>query len=193
MILGGARSGKSGFARSLAARSGGKVCFIATAEAKDAEMRERIERHRKERPKEWDLIEMAGGTRLERFPSGCQVILLDCLTVYLSNLILESGLDRWEEENLLTMREVARKAKEVVERILLLVDDLRRRAGVLIVVSNEVGMGVVPSFRLGRLFRDLAGQLNQRLANEADEVYLVVAGLPLPLKGSEAQNHRGIS
>lgn len=183
LIIGGARSGKSAFAQSLAAGAGGEVCFIATAEAKDAEMRHRIRRHRLSRPEEWETLELQGGTRLGRFPADDRVVIFDCLTVYLSNLMAVHGLDRLGEgEDLAPENEVERKAERVAEEALSMLGELRRRSRVLIVVSNEVGMGLVPPFRLGRLFRDLAGRINQKLAEEADEVYLVAAGLPLCLK-----------
>ncbi|MDI7252629.1 bifunctional adenosylcobinamide kinase/adenosylcobinamide-phosphate guanylyltransferase [Candidatus Solincola sp.] len=192
LVIGGARSGKSAFAHSLAAGAGGEVCFIATAEAKDAEMRERIRRHRLSRPKEWETLELQGGIRLERFPADDRVVIFDCLTVYLSNLMAAHGLDRLGEgEGLVPENKVEREAERVVEEALSMLDELRHRCRELIVVSNEVGMGLVPPFRLGRLFRDLAGRINQKLAEEADEVYLVAAGLPLCLKGGSGNGNAG--
>lgn len=183
LVLGGARSGKSGFAQRLAAEMGGDVSFVATAEAGDGEMEERILRHRRDRPRDWETLELADGVRLELRPREGRVVLLDCFTVYLSNLMAAHGLD-WpvEEEDAMPGEEVERRSREVEEEALLLVDGLREGARALIVVSNEVGMGVVPPYRLGRIFRDTAGRLNQRLAERAGEVYLVAAGLPLRLK-----------
>jgi len=183
LVLGGVRSGKSTFAQELASGMGGEVCFLATAEAGDGEMEERIRRHRGDRPVNWKTLELAGGVRLESRPGGGHLVLMDCFTVYLSNLMALRGLD-WppEEEDLMPEGEVARRSREVEGEALALVDSLRGEARALIVVSNEVGMGVVPPYRLGRIFRDLAGRLNQRLAERADEVYLVAAGLPLRLK-----------
>ncbi len=183
LVLGGARSGKSAFAQGLAGGMGHEVCFLATAEAGDGEMEERIRRHRRERPAGWETVELAGGVRLEERPGGGRLVLMDCFTVYLANLMALHGLD-WpvEEEGLMPAEEVDRRSQEVEREALSLVDELRELAPALVVVSNEVGMGVVPPFRLGRIFRDLAGRLNRRLAERADEVYLVVAGLPLRLK-----------
>lgn len=183
LVLGGARSGKSGFAQGLAAEAGGEVCFLATAEAGDGEMEERIRRHRRDRPESWETLELTDGVHLGARPRKGRVVLMDCFTIYLSNLMAAHGLD-WpvEEENRMPGVEVERREREVEERALSLVDALREDARILIVVSNEVGMGVVPPYRLGRIFRDLAGRLNQRLAERADEVYLVAAGLPLRLK-----------
>lgn len=183
LVIGGACSGKSAFAQSLAEQAGGEVCFLATAEGGDAEMRRRIHRHRSSRPREWKTLEMEGGRRLERLPARGGVVLLDCLTVYLSNLMAAQGLDgSAESRGSIPEEELERAEEEVVEEAFSLVEELRRRSRLLIVVSNEVGMGLVPPFPSGRLFRDLAGRLHRRLAEVADEVYLVVAGLPLCLK-----------
>ncbi len=183
LVLGGARSGKSAFAQRLAAASGSMVCFLATAEAGDAEMEKRIRRHREARPEEWVTLELGGGTELRELPPRGALVLMDCFTVYLSNLMARRGLD-WppEEEERMDEEEVLRRMEEVEGEALELVERLREAASGLVLVSNEVGMGVVPPYRLGRVFRDLAGRLNQRLAERADEVYLVVAGLPLRLK-----------
>lgn len=197
LVLGGARSGKSAFAQSLAERAGGGVCFVATAEDGDEEMRRRIRRHRANRPKEWETVELEGGIRLGKPPTPGRVVLLDCLTLYLSNLMAVRGLDRTDESGAsIPEEELERREREVVEEALSLVERLRRRSRLLIVVSNEVGMGLVPPFPSGRLFRDLAGRLHQRLAEEAEEVYLVVAGLPLCLKDGEnplsGERHGGL-
>ena len=183
LVLGGARSGKSSFAQGLAAASRRRVCFLATAEAGDAEMEGRIKRHREARPEHWATLELAGGTELRALPDAEDLVLMDCFTVYLSNLMARAGLD-WpaEEEDLMPEEEVMRRMEEVEREALELVDRVRAASSGLIVVSNEVGMGVVPPYRLGRVFRDLAGRMNQRLAQRADEVYAVTAGLPLRLK-----------
>ncbi len=184
LVIGGARSGKSSFAQGLASGSGRKVCFVATAEARDGEMDERIHHHRRARPADWLTLELEGGTALGAFPEKVELALLDCFTVYLSNLMAARGLD-WpvEEEDLMPEEEVLRRMEECEDEALEMTRRLRDAADTLIVVSNEVGMGVVPPYRLGRIFRDLAGRLNQGLAERADEVYMVVAGLPICIKG----------
>ena len=186
LVIGGARSGKSSFAQGLASESGRKVCFVATAEARDGEMDERIHHHRQARPADWCTLELEGGMVLGDLPEKVELALLDCFTVYLSNLMAASGLD-WpvEEEDLMPEDEVLRHMGDCESEALEITDRLRDAADALIVVSNEVGTGVVPPYRLGRIFRDLAGRLNQRLAERADQVFLVVAGLPVCIKGGE--------
>ncbi len=176
LVLGGARSGKSRFAQDLALERGGeRVVFVATAEAGDAEMVERIDRHRRERPAGWRTLE-APRAVAEALPAqveDAQVVLLDCLTVLISNLVLEAEEDPF--------------APEVEARIVAEIEAIAGIAeafpGTFVAVSNEAGMGVVPPYPLGRAFRDLQGRANQILAQRADAVYLLVAGVPLQLKG----------
>jgi len=172
LIIGGARSGKSRYARDLALAlsegQGGRVAFIATARAGDREMQERIEEHRKARPAKWQTFEepMEVSPLLSRIGDDWSVILIECLTLFISNLLLGKV---GEEDVLEEVRKLIAVAKKVSAQV--------------IIVSNEVGMGVVPPTRLGRAFRDLAGRANQLVAQEADEVLALWAGIPLPLKG----------
>lgn len=167
LILGGAASGKSHFAERLAIDSGISVTYVATAEAKDAEMRERIDRHRYSRPKHWRTIEVPLDVAaiLQKPPKG--VILLDCATVWLSNQFLRS------ETGLVTEK----------DRLL---EALNTCSVPVIVVSNEVGTGIVPTNSVARSFREAQGRLNIDLAAIAELVVLVVAGLPQVLKGEFA-------
>lgn len=167
-VTGGARSGKSRFALELARNLGGNsVTFVATAQALDAEMRERIGRHRLERPPAWETLEAprdpAGALRAAR----SKVVLLDCLSLLVSNLLLDAPPDA---------EAVALGAVDA------LLEAHRERSGHLIVVSNEVGSGVVPPYPLGRAFRDALGRANQRVAGESTAAHLLVSGLPLRLK-----------
>jgi adenosylcobinamide kinase/adenosylcobinamide-phosphate guanylyltransferase len=169
-ITGGARSGKSKLALQLAERAGGKVAFIATARAEDDEMAERILIHQESRPKEWTTIEepvdVPGAIAKV---ADHDLIIMDCLTLLLSNLMLDnSSLD--EIDGILGKMEDLVKAS-------------RSFKGTVIVVSNEVGMGIVPENELARKFRDLAGRANQIMAKAADEVYLCVSGVPVNIKG----------
>lgn len=174
LILGGARSGKSRYAQLLCADRR-QVLYVATAahDANDAEMSARIERHRRERPAEWQTLEapLAVATAIaEAEPS--TTVLIDCATVWLSNLMWEHrALEIAERQNML-LDEVAKLAAAVREREVIL-------------VSNEVGGGIVPDNQVAREFRDLQGAVNQLFAREAARVVLVVAGLPLVLKDEQ--------
>ena len=166
-VLGGARSGKSSFAQKYAETHYRSRLFLATAQILDEEMAERVRLHKEARGSEWNVLEepFEIHAALHSLPNPGPVILVDCLTVWLSNILLHKGEDRvgFYEENLL-------KA-------------LSLRKGPVILVSNEVGLGIVPENPLGRTFRDLAGRLNQRVASAADHVVFMAAGIPWVLKG----------
>ncbi len=188
LILGGARSGKSTFADRLAASSGRSVAFIATATAGDDEMRERIARHRASRPNGWytleEPLELARAVR--QAADLADVVLLDCLTLWLGNVLLQaSGQgekdDEGEVEFHTTSRLFDERALKEIEALFAVVKSLGLNK-TLIVVTNEVGLGIVPAYPLGRLYRDTLGYINQRLAQAADRVYLMVAGMAVDLK-----------
>lgn len=165
LVLGGARSGKSRHAEALV-RSVKKGCvYIATAQAFDDEMRERIARHRADRPADWTTIEapLDLAETIATLPTG-RPILVDCLTLWLSNTMLaDSDVDAACDT---------------------LLESLRKAAAPVLCVSNEVGLGIVPDNALARRFRDAQGTLNQRVAAQASRVVLMTAGLPLVLKGA---------
>lgn len=168
LILGGARSGKSRYAQQLASTCN-KVTFIATAQPSDDEMRERIERHRQERPAIWSTVETLVDLDLviARHSALSEVLLIDCLSLYAANLMTA---ERSDEE-------------KIQERVNGFCRALKSAESSVIVVSNEVGSGVHPSHPSCRFFRDLLGRINQQVAQEADHVLLMVAGIPLPVKG----------
>jgi adenosylcobinamide kinase / adenosylcobinamide-phosphate guanylyltransferase len=176
LVLGGVRSGKSRYAQALADRSD-RVTFVATAESRDdEEMRRKIERHRAERPSHWMTVEepLDLAHILRSAGADCDVLLIDCLTLFASNLLEANGED-------IALSQV---------HIDGLCAALQSASCAVILVSNEVGSGVVPAYALGRRFRDLAGEINQRVAAIADSVILMVAGLPLALKGSVSEVSR---
>ncbi len=166
-ITGGARSGKSSFAEKLAVELEGKRAYVATAQALDAEMAAKIDKHRRDRSSIWDTYEepLAVADLLRKLSGRYQVVLLDCLTLWLSNVIAHTDGDG-----------------VVQDRVEELVKVLASFDGTCLVVSNEVGLGIVPDNPLARKFRDLAGMLNQRVAQTADEVYFTAAGIPMKIK-----------
>jgi adenosylcobinamide kinase/adenosylcobinamide-phosphate guanylyltransferase len=169
LVLGGVRSGKSRCVQTLAAGIS-PVAFVATARRSDAEMRRKIERHRADRPKEWQTIEepLALDRVLAEEGPNYRIAVVDCLTLYAANL-LEA-----ERGNLIAVEERLQKFYAA----------LRSAPCSVALVSNEVGSGIVPPFPEGRKYRDLLGEINQRVASAADNVLLMVAGLPLVLKGT---------
>lgn len=177
LVLGGSRSGKSRFAQERASElaPGGRVVYVATAVALDDEMAERIRRHRQDRPRCWRTVDapLALAEAVRRHGTDADVLLIDCIALWITNLLLRDGdeaaLGR-EDAVLREVRALAATVRDVPAHTLL--------------VSNEVGQGVVPATPLGRVFRDVAGRANQILAAAADEAYVLWAGLPQRLKGA---------
>lgn len=165
-ILGGAKSGKTGFALKKASLLSGKKAYIATAQALDKEMVERIKRHRAERGVLWDTYEepLKIADVIKGIESRYGAVVIDCLTLWISNLIHAGAKIAFESGGLVAVLQGMRGAAEIY------------------IISNEVGMGIVPANELAREFRDYAGAINQHMAEAADEVYLVTAGIPLRIK-----------
>lgn len=175
-ILGGARGGKSTYAEQLAKQHPGKVLYIATAQALDSEMENRIEKHKRQRPDTWQSLEIpldVGRQVTAHLPEE-GLVLLDCLTMLTANVVLEScgDIDNPEEKP---------ASEAVMKEIDQLLITVKNSACDWIIVSNEVGMGVVPPYPTGRLYRDLLGWANRKVATVADEVFLLVAGMVLPI------------
>lgn len=168
LILGGARSGKSALAERIATETGREVVYIATAQGGDDEMRVRIAHHRSQRPSHWRCVEepVALAAALRDYADDGRCVLVDCLTLWLTNLLADPDDARFEHERV---------------ALLDVLPDLR---GDIVLVSNEVGLGVVPMGALTRRFVDEAGRLHQALARRCDRVLFVAAGLPLALKGT---------
>ena len=174
-VTGGARSGKSALAERLAAEAGGDVLYIATARAFDDEMKDRIAHHRASRPASWRTFEGCYGIADELRAHGGTAIL-DCMTILVTNRMLDKCED-WDAAPLSL-------AQELEDELHAEVDAWREAVGegTFVVVTNELGMGLVPAYRFGRIFRDVAGRLNQHLARVSDEVYFTVSGMPIRLK-----------
>ena len=170
-LLGGARSGKSTFAQELAEQLGSKVLFIATGEALDDEMQTRIKEHKKGRPKNWRTLETPRnvGKTLKEHIGNSEVVIIDCLTLLVSNLLADE-LDYPEAE---------KRVMAEINELITTMDAIRAN---FIIVSNEVGLGLVPDNKLGRIYRDLLGKANQLIAKRANQVYFLAAGIPLKLK-----------
>lgn len=171
-ITGGARSGKSVFAENLALELGAPLCYLATSETLDSEMEERVNLHKERRGQQWHTLEepLDLSRALKESDGRYQAILVDCITLWLSNLLFAYENQEWniEERILADVRQLA--------------ECLREMATPVVLVSNEVGMGIVPENALARLYRDIAGKANQLLAAAADEVHVVISGIPLKLK-----------
>lgn len=165
LIFGGASSGKSRFAEGLITASGRTQSYIATAQAYDAEMVAKIEKHRQDRGENWETHDapLTAPDVLSKIQSE-NAVLIDCMTMWLSNVMLND----WDTSDLVEQMDNA----------------IGDRSGPVVCVSNEVGMGIVPNTSLGRAFRDAQGQLNQQLAAKADLVVFVIAGLPVVIKGT---------
>jgi len=203
LILGGARSGKSRFAQQMAEKLGGKVLFVATGQPLDDEMALRIEEHKRRRPENWRTLEIdiQVSQKLEEQIGDADVVLLDCLTLLVSNIIINEGREsschcepfaschsegEKRPKNLAQgkLREAISEAeKRVIDEIEELIECINKHKGSFIIVSNEVGLGLVPENKLGRLYRDLLGKANQLLAQHANEVYFMASGIPVKIKG----------
>ncbi|MBC3795938.1 bifunctional adenosylcobinamide kinase/adenosylcobinamide-phosphate guanylyltransferase [Acetobacterium tundrae] len=178
-ITGGARSGKSSYAEHLAKELSKPVVYIATAIAFDDGMKDRIAKHQAQRSENWGTIEQYNNFEtLKDNPTfqKTDVVLFDCLTVMTTNNMLDFQVD-YDTCTMDTVSEVEASIKCEVERLLDVCKDKT-----LIMVSNEVGLGLVPSYKLGSYFRDIAGRMNQLVASRADEVYFTVSGIPMKLK-----------
>jgi len=180
LIIGGARSGKSHFAQELALKLGELVLFVATAVAGDEEMQHRIEEHQRARPAAWGTLEVTThvGSQIEQKIGSAQVVIVDCITLLVNNIFTQYGNQTSEQINASLIE------KKLTNEISELIECINRVDASFIIVTNEVGLGLVPANRVSRLYRDLLGKVNQTLAERADEVYLMVAGLLMPIKPS---------
>ena len=177
LVTGGARSGKSSFAEKLAKETNKDVTYVATSQALDEEMTLRIEEHKKRRPRNWKTIEepLNASSVIEKEGKADRVILLDCLALLVANLIFSKGDSTSELIDQAVLNEIKTLAK--------ISKDVQAS---VIIVTNEVGMGIVPEYPLGRAYRDTLGKANQILASEADEVYLLICGIPVNVKQLQA-------
>lgn len=175
LVGGGVRSGKSRFALELALERGERRVFVATAQAFDDEMAERIARHQAERAASFDTVEAPTDlvAALRGLPNEVEVVLVDCLTLWLSNLLIRGNTEAQIDASVVELSELLAQPRFHA-----------------VLVTNEVGMGIVPESRLGRVFRDVAGRAHQRLATVADEIYFAVLGTVLRVRPSPNEVRR---
>jgi adenosylcobinamide kinase/adenosylcobinamide-phosphate guanylyltransferase len=176
LILGGARSGKSSYAQSQADATGKPVTFIATAQALDEEMSTRIQKHRAERPAGWQTLELPSNIASDVGQIKSDVVVLDCITLLVSNLVMQYAKDDLVDETPF-MQAVQKEVEDLIRKI-----HAPAQNQDWFVISNEVGLGLVPPYQMGRVYRDGLGWANQRLAREADQVIFMLAGIPTVIK-----------
>ncbi len=181
LIIGGARSGKSRFAQEIAQKSGEPVIFVATAVAGDEEMRHRIEEHKRARPADWSTLEVTSriGSQISQKIGEARVVIIDCITLLVTNIFSQYSHQTGKRIN------VSLIERELLAEIDELVDCVNRVDASFIIVTNEVGLGLVPANRMGRVYRDSLGKANQVLAKHADKIYLMVAGVPVRVEPAE--------
>lgn len=179
LVTGGARSGKSRYAERRIQEMGSAIAYLATAVPFDAGMRDRIKKHRSDRPAHWTTYEYPTQLHLALDAlKGHDAVLVDCITVMLNNYLFELDAD-WDQ---ISHDEIDRLEARIMVDVSLLVEGLRHFKLSAVIVTNEVGLGIVPENRLARLYRDMAGRINQQLGQLADEVILVVCGQSLKIK-----------
>jgi adenosylcobinamide kinase/adenosylcobinamide-phosphate guanylyltransferase len=186
LILGGARSGKSTFAEALANQLGGDaVLYVATSEIKDDEMNHRVEKHRATRPQAWRTVEAPSdlGEQISQGLKDEKVVLIDCLTLFVSNTLLETTAPKEDAFDPPSADPFDPEIETRLMEEMKVLAKIHRQSDVdTIIVSNEVGLGLVPPYELGRAYRDMLGRANQYLASEADEVHFLVSGIPMKIK-----------
>ncbi|MBF4694780.1 bifunctional adenosylcobinamide kinase/adenosylcobinamide-phosphate guanylyltransferase [Fusibacter ferrireducens] len=180
-VTGGARSGKSTFAEQKVKDFGENIVYVATAVPFDDGMKDRIRKHRESRPSTWTTIE-AFRDFDQHFNQECvklaDGIIFDCVTVMVTNLMMAPKVD-FEMVDMIFVNELEQKIQDEVDRLIATVRKLDLN---IVIVSNEVGLGLVPFYKMGNFFRDIAGRINQKIASEADSVYFTVSGIPMKIK-----------
>ena len=185
---GGARSGKSEFAETLALSKEGQKGYIATGRAYDEEMKHRIHLHQERREKVWNNYEIpyAMSAEIQKVLDECSVVLVDCLTMWTTNLVLQDGEFTSQED-------INNRERFILSEVQAVLDVIRSHRGddekTVIFVTNEIGLGIVPENKLARIFRDIMGRVNRMVAVEADEAYMTVSGMTIDIKALEVSNH----
>ncbi|MEG0180389.1 MAG: bifunctional adenosylcobinamide kinase/adenosylcobinamide-phosphate guanylyltransferase [Terrisporobacter sp.] len=180
LVTGGARSGKSSFAESLCINQNNRTAYIATSVAFDDEMKDRVKKHQESRPQEWKTYEIYKDiySIVETLDKNHGTVLLDCLTLMINNLMFTYGIDI-ETASTDEVNEIEEYIKNQIEKLL---EKVKNTNLYFVIVTNELGMGIVPENKLSRIYRDFVGRANQQIAKTSDEVYLVVSGIPMKVK-----------
>ena len=185
---GGARSGKSEFAETLALSKEGQKGYIATGQAYDEEMKHRIHLHQERRKMIWNNYEIpcAISAEIQKVLDECSVVLVDCLTMWTTNLVLQDGEFTSQED-------INNRERLILSEVQAVLDTIRLYRGndekIVIFVTNEIGLGIVPENQLARIFRDIMGRVNRMVATEADEAYMTISGITIDIKALEVRNH----
>ena len=185
---GGARSGKSEFAETLALSKEGQKGYIATGQAYDEEMKYRIHLHQERRRKVWNNYEIpyAMSAEIQKVLDECSVVLIDCLTMWTTNLVLQDGEFTSQED-------INDRERFILSEVQAVLDAIRAYRGddekTVIFVTNEIGLGIVPENKLARIFRDIMGRVNRMVAAEADEAYMTISGITIDIKALEVNHH----
>ncbi len=183
-VIGGARSGKSTYAEQKAKEYGNKVLYLATAVVTDQAMADRVKKHQEQRPSTWSTIEIYSNfqelANYKEFME-CEAVIIDCITTLIGNFMFDSKIDF----DSCKPEEVNELEKKITLEVLSLIEVCNKNNKKLVIVSNETGMGVVPSYYMGNYFRDMSGRINREIAGKADFMYFVFSGIPIKLK------HRG--
>lgn len=180
LVTGGARSGKSNFAESLCIKQNNRTAYIATSIPFDDEMKNRVKKHQESRPKEWKTYEIYKDiySIVEELDNNHDTVIMDCVTLMVNNLMFTYGI----EVDQATSEELNELEEYIKEQIKKLMEAIKKTNLYFVIVSNEVGMGIVPENKLSRIYADFVGRANQLIAKYSDEVYLVVSGIPMKVK-----------
>ncbi len=181
LVTGGARSGKSNYAESLCKNQNNNTAYIATSIPFDKEMEDRVKKHQDSRPGEWKTYEIYKDIYeiVKDLDKNHKTVILDCVTLLVNNLMFTFDIDIDNS----TQEEVNELENYIKEQVKLLLNEIRKTNLYFVIVTNELGMGVVPGNRLSRIYSDIVGRINQQISKESDEVYFVVSGIPMKIKG----------
>ncbi len=181
LITGGARSGKSTYAEKLAKEAKGDVLYIATSIPFDDEMKARVKKHKERRPDNWYTFEGYKDLKQVFYNEGMHfdTILIDCVTIMVTNLMLDQAGDNFDDIN---NESIDIMESEILQEVADFLDEAEKSLKTIILVTNEIGSGIVPEYKMSRVFRDIAGRVNQYIASRAQEVHMVVCGIPIKIK-----------